>query len=251
MNIHHQHVERRVPARRVLVVVPAYNEEASIGEVLQEIRLALPDCDILVVDDGSTDATALIAARHATVARLPFNLGVGGAMRTGFKYATAHSYDAVVQVDADGQHDPRQAPALLERLDTSDIVIGTRFGVDTSYAVAVHRRAAMRVLAATLSRVALTPLTDSTSGFRAHSRRAIHVFAQHYPCEYLGDTVESLVIARKSGLTISEANVTMRARMTGRPSQGAVSSTRYVARALATTALGMVRRWPVAGQLPS
>jgi glycosyltransferase involved in cell wall biosynthesis len=235
----------------VLVVVPAYNEQASIADVLQEIRLAMPECEILVVDDGSTDRTAQIAARYATVARLPFNLGVGGAMRTGFKYAAAHSHDAVLQVDADGQHDPRQALALLERLDTSDIVIGTRFGVDTNYAVAVHRRAAMRVLAAVLSRVALTRLTDSTSGFRAHSKRAIHVFAQHYPCEYLGDTVESLVIARKSGLTISEVNVTMRARVTGRPSQGSVSSTAYVARALVTTALGLVRRWPVTGQLPS
>ncbi|KRB43873.1 glycosyltransferase family 2 protein [Terrabacter sp. Root181] len=237
--------------RRTLVVVPAFNEEAAIGGVLQEIRSALPHCDVVVVDDGSTDTTSQVAAEHATVARLPFNLGVGGAMRTGFKYAALHGYDAVVQIDADGQHDPRQAAALLAQLDVTDVVIGSRFGPDSDYLVPRHRKAAMRLLATVVSRVAMTPLTDATSGFRAHSRRAIHVFAQHYPCEYLGDTVESLAIARKSGLSVSEVSVTMRARVTGRASQGSVSSTRYVARVLLTTALGVVRRWPVTGQLPS
>ena len=187
---------------RVLVIVPAWNEQASITGTLAEIRECVPWADLLVVDDGSGDRTAETAeAAGATVCRLPFNLGVGGAMRTGYRYALRNGYDAAVQIDADGQHDPRFLADLLARLQDADVVIGARFAkADDPYVVRGPRRWAMVLLARVLSRLAHTRLTDVTSGFRVSNRRAIVLFAQHYPAEYLGDTVESLVIAARAGL---------------------------------------------------
>lgn len=231
--------------RKVLVVVPAYNEERSLRAVLQSIHAALPDADVLVIDDGSTDATAEVATGLATVARLPFNVGVGGAVRTGFRYAAERGYDVVVQIDADGQHDPFQAPRLIAELDHADVIVGTRFGTEDAEWVAGHRRLAMSMLAFTVSGLVKTRVTDSTSGFRAHSRRAIRLFAEHYPTEYLGDTVESLVIAHRAGLRVAEVPVRMCARVSGSASQGTASSIRYLARVLASTYLARIRSWPV------
>lgn len=237
---------------RVLVVMPAYNESAAIAMVLSEVLESLPECDVLVVDDGSADDTAAIANLFPVkVARHPFNMGVGGAMRTGFRYAATHGYDVVVQVDSDGQHIAAQARALIEATTRSDIVIGSRFGAGADYELHPLRGVAMRVVAGLMSRVVGNVLTDSTSGFRAFSRPAIELFADHYPCEYLGDTVESLVLARRSGLQVSETGVVMRQRVGGRPSQGTVSSIGYAGRAVATVFLGMVRAKPVVrGALP-
>ena len=233
---------------KVLVVMPAFNEELSLPAVLADVRAALPEADILVVDDGSTDGTARAASGLAVVARLPFNVGVGGAVRTGFRYAAERGYDVVVQIDADGQHDAFQAPQLIAALAGADVVVGTRFrGGETEW-VAGHRRAAMSMLARTVSGLVSTRVTDSTSGFRAHSRRAIRLFAEHYPTEYLGDTVESLVIAHQAGLGIAEVSVLMRARSHGAPSQGTASSIRYIARVLASTYLARIRTWPVSGE---
>src|SRR6478672_2262446 len=205
------------PYPRVLAVVPAFNEEDSVGRTIEELTSVNPEVDVLVVDDGSGDHTATVArSSGATVCSLPFNLGVGGAMRTGYRYALRHGYDVAVQIDADGQHDPRNLPRLLARLDGpdgADIVIGARFATpDDPYKVRGPRRWAMRLLAAALSRAARTRLTDVTSGYRASNRRAIALFATHYPAEYLGDTVESLVIAARARCTITQEPVTMRAR---------------------------------------
>lgn len=233
---------------RVLVVVPAYNEAASIALVLAEVRESLPGLDVLVVDDGSVDNTAAIARTfHVRVASHPFNMGVGGAMRTGFRYAANHGYDIVVQVDADGQHIAEQALTLVAATREADIVIGSRFGSGADYEVHAVRGAAMRLVAQLMSRVVGGTLTDSTSGFRAFSRPAIGLFAHHYPVEYLGDTVESLVLARRSGLRVAEVGVVMRQRVGGRPSQNTVSSIGYAGRAVATVFLGMVRARPVVG----
>ena len=120
--------------RRILIVMPALNEQASVATVIGQVREALPEADLLVVDDGSADETARLAREAgAHVARLAVNLGVGGAMRTGFRYAAARGYDVVVQVDADGQHDPEELDALLSGLDEADIVIGSRFAGKGSY----------------------------------------------------------------------------------------------------------------------
>lgn len=228
---------------RVLIVLPAWNEEASLPAVLAEIRVHLPQVGVLVVNDGSSDGTSTVArATGAQVLDLPFNVGVGGAMRAGFRYALAEGYDAVVQVDADGQHDPRDVPRLVERLDTADVVIGARFAERGDYQVRGPRRWAMRVLAGVLSRLAKTALTDTTSGFRASGPRAVRLFAVHYPAEYLGDTVESLVIAVRSGLSIEQIGVAMRDRSAGRPSQSPVKAAVYLLRACLALGISLTRR---------
>jgi glycosyltransferase involved in cell wall biosynthesis len=231
---------------RTLIIVPAWNEQESIAGTLREIRDTAPWADVLVVDDGSGDRTASVATvAGATVCRLPFNLGVGGAMRTGYRYALRHGYDVAVQIDADGQHDPRYLTELVARLDRADVVIGARFATaDDPYKVRGPRRWAMVLLAWVLSRLAHTRLTDVTSGFRVSNRRAIALFAQHYPAEYLGDTVESLVIAARAGCTITQEAVTMRPRSGGRASHSPVKAAIYLFRAVVALLLALVRDWP-------
>lgn len=231
---------------RCLVIVPAYNEEASVAAVVDHVRAARgAGTDVLVVDDGSSDATSAKAhAAGALVVTLPFNLGVGGAMRAGYKFARDNGYDAAVQVDADGQHDASDLPVLLDALADHDIVIGARFAGRGDYDVRGPRRWAMRLLARSLSRTCGTPLTDVTSGHRAVNRRAIKLFAEHYPAEYLGDTVESLVMAARAGLRVTQVPVAMRPRLTGAPSQTSVRAALYFGRALMILGLARIRRMP-------
>jgi glycosyltransferase involved in cell wall biosynthesis len=231
---------------RVLIIVPAWNEQDSIAATVAEIRTCLPTADLLVIDDGSTDRTYQRATEAgAIVCSLPFNLGVGGAMRTGYRHALREGYDVAVQIDADGQHDPRFLPRLLDRLDHADVVIGARFAAkDDPYKVRGPRRWAMVMFAAVLSRVAKARLTDVTSGFRVSNRRAISVFAAHYPAEYLGDTVESLVIAGRAGCTVTQVPVTMRPRAAGTASQSPWRASVYLFRAVVALMLALVRDWP-------
>ncbi len=230
-------------ASKILIAIPAWNEVQSIGGVIEEIKRHRPDVDILVVNDGSTDATAEVAqAAGATVANLPFNVGVGGAMRTAFLYAQRAGYQCVVQVDADGQHEPAELDRLIESLDFCDIVVGTRFHPDSTYNVRGPRRWAMKLLSHTLSRMAKAPISDPTSGFRSAGPRAIQLFSGNYPAEYLGDTVGSLAIAIRTGLKIDEVPVTMYFREYGRPSKNALWSTLYLGRASLALVVQLVRR---------
>ena len=234
-----------VPDRRVLVVMPAWNEEETIAGTIAQVRAAQPDFDILVVNDGSGDRTVAEAtAAGAAVCDLPFNLGVGGAMRAGYRYAAAHGYDVVAQVDADGQHDAAFLSELIDGLSDADVVIGARFAGRGDYKVGFARGMAMRLLAGVLSRMAGARLTDVTSGFRVVNRRALHVFATHYPAEYLGDTVESLVIAMRTGCTVRQIPVVMQPRAGGTASQTPLRAALYLARAIIALALALVRRWP-------
>ncbi len=229
--------------RKLLVVVPALNERESVGRVVRDIRREVPDADCVVVDDGSTDSTAETASEAgALVLRLPYNLGVGGALRAGFRYATEHGYDTVVQVDADGQHDPRYIPALLDGLDGADIVIGSRFAGVGDYDAGRLRRCAMRVLSWVVSAVARRRLSDVTSGFKAMGPRAVRLFAQNYPAEWLGDTVEALVIAARSGLRIDQRPVRMGVRQAGEPSQRSGRATVYLLRAGVAVLIALLRR---------
>ena len=235
----------RAPVLRALIVLPAWNEEQALGGVLRELAATLPGTDVLVVDDGSTDGTRGVAQlADVPVLSLPYNLGVGGAMRAGFLYAERHAYDAVVQVDADGQHDPADVPRLLAGLADADIVIGARFAGVGGYLVRGPRWWAMRLLARSLSRRAGVPLTDVTSGFRATSRRAVRLFAATYPAEYLGDTVESLTMATKAGLVVRQVPVAMRPRSHGNPSQSPLKAAVYLSRAILALGLASVRRRP-------
>jgi glycosyltransferase involved in cell wall biosynthesis len=217
---------------------------------------------VLVVDDGPSDATALLArAAGAEVARAPFNLGVGGAMRIGFRFAAEHGYRAVVQVDADGQHDPADVGRLLAQLGRDErphVVIGTRF--DSAGRTSAHqasgpemavprlRRLAMRALAAYATAQTGTRLDDVTSGFRAHNRAAIELFARTYPAEYLSDTVESLIIAQRAGAHFTQVAVTMRPRTFGTPSQSTFRSATYLLRVTLILALATIRRHPKLSQ---
>jgi len=228
--------------RRTLVVMPAFNEAASVADVIREVREKVPSAQVLVVDDGSRDDTAERArAAGAIVARLPFNLGVGGAMRTGFRYARNNGFDAVVQVDADGQHDPSEVTQLVAGLADADLVLGARFAGVGDYRSSGPRRWAMIVLSRALSRLTGTRLTDTTSGFRASGPRAISLFAEHYPAEYLGDTIETLVIASRSGLRIEQIPVQMRVRAGGTPSHRPVKAAIYLGRAVLALLFALTR----------
>ena len=206
---------------RILIITPALNEEESLPATLKELREVVDDPDILVIDDGSTDATAEVASRASAVsAQLPFTLGVGGAVRVGLHYAQRNSYDRDVLIDADGQHDPAGITALLEALDHgADMAVGSRFATGTDdYPVGRTRRQAMRFLGAIVRALTGQRFSDVTSGFRAFDRPVIELLAREYPVEYLADTVEALLIVRYAGFRVDEVPISMRPRAAGVPS---------------------------------
>lgn len=228
---------------RVLIIMPAWNEAESVGNTVREVLAVERPYDVLVVNDGSKDDTAVLAANAgATVLNLPFNLGVGGAMRAGFKYAQRRGYRRVIQVDADGQHDPRNIEEVLAGLDHADISIGARFADRGDYAVKGPRKWAMQFLARVISGLAKTRLTDVTSGFRAANDRAINQYLDHYPAEYLGDTIDSLVVAVRSGCTVTQIPVAMRPRQGGTPSHNPLKAAIYLGRSVFALLFALTRK---------
>lgn len=228
---------------RVLVIMPAWNEAESVGDTVREVLGVGRPYDVLVVNDGSTDDTAVLAAEAgATVLNLPFNLGVGGAMRAGFKYAKRLGYRRVIQVDADGQHDPRNIAEVLAGLEHADISIGARFADKGEYKVSGPRKWAMQFLARVISGLANTRLTDVTSGFRAANRRAIDQYLDHYPAEYLGDTIDSLVVAIRSGCKVTQIPVEMRPRQGGTPSHNPAKAAIYLGRSVFALLFALTRK---------
>ncbi len=228
--------------QRALIIVPAWNEEKNVGNTVREIISTQEPYDVLVVDDGSRDATAEVArAAGARVLQLPFNLGVGGAMRAGFTYARRMGYTRAIQVDADGQHDPIDIAKVLGGLDKADISIGARFAGVGEYTEKGARRFAMVVLAKVVSKVAKTPLTDVTSGFRAANERALEQYIDYYPSEYFGDTLDSLVAALHAGLTVTQVPVAMRPRQFGQPTHGTLNSVKYLMRSSFALLLAVIR----------
>ena len=228
---------------KLLIILPAWNEQEALPGVLDELHAALPQADYLVVNDGSTDATSTAARRGRTmVLDLPLNLGVGGAMRAGYKFAARGGYDVAVQVDADGQHDPADVHRVVGALDDdADVVIGARFAGKGNYSVRGPRQWAMKLLSVSLSKVAGTRLTDTTSGFKASNKKAIALFANDYPAEYLGDTIESLVIASRAGLKIRQVGVEMRPRAAGTPSHNPAKAALFLGRAVLALAIALSR----------
>ncbi|MCC6681074.1 MAG: glycosyltransferase family 2 protein [Phycisphaeraceae bacterium] len=207
-----------IPVSRRLIIVPAFNEAAIIGRVVDDILLTLPDYDVVVVDDGSTDGTADCIPHRARVLKLPFNLGIGGAMQTGYMYAARHGYDVAVQVDGDGQHPADAVPLLVQQLETSgcDLVVGSRFLQDTGYEQQPARVLGIAVLALLLRLLTGRRFTDCTSGFRAANRRVIELFAQWYPDDY--PEPEVILLLHRAGYRIEERAVEMLKRRTGRTS---------------------------------
>lgn len=228
----------------LLVAIPAFNEEGSIAAAISDVKKNLPDAKILVIDDGSIDDTAGIAkGLDVKVLSMPFNTGVGGALRLAFRYAIENGFDSVLQFDADGQHIASQARLLIENAAENSIIIGSRFSDKSNgYKVNLIRKFAMQTLAFILSKICRTKLTDVTSGFRLTSGDVIAKFAQVYPRDYLGDTVESLVIAYKYGFAIKEVPVKMQERQSGRPSQNSVKSLWYLVRTLLVVILSLIRK---------
>lgn len=219
--------------QRILVIVPAFNEEESIGKVVEEVRTYLSYADVLVVNDGSTDLTSAKArAGKALVLDLPFNLGIGGTMQAGYRYAHEKIYDIAIQVDGDGQHDPQEIPKLLQGLKEKhgDMVIGSRFISDSKYKTSIMRRLGGGIFSRVISGIIKQRITDPTSGFRAANRKAIRLFALYYPQDY--PEPEVLVLLSKSGLKIAEVPVRMKQRYSGESSITKIRAIYYMVKVL-------------------
>lgn len=202
----------------ICIIIPAYNESATIQRVISEIRLVSRRFHIVVINDGSTDDTGQRARRaRVVVIDLPFNTGIGGALQTGFKYALAHGFTTAIQVDGDGQHPPNQIPKLLNQATKqTDLVIGSRFVKKTQYQSPFFRRVGSWVFSALIQIVSGKKIVDPTSGFRVYNQHALQAFATNYPIDF--PEPESIVYLLKKGLRIKEATVEMKARVAGRSS---------------------------------
>jgi glycosyltransferase involved in cell wall biosynthesis len=236
----------------LLIAIPAFNEARSLPGTLAELSACMPGCHVVVVSDGSRDATASVArSTGAAVLELPFNLGIGGALRTAFQYAVLRGYDCAVQFDADGQHDPRDIAKLVEGLDRGlDLVIGSRFATDgeVTYPISATRLRSMRILRSLVKALVGETFTDTTSGFRAFSRQMLEYFAETYPVEYL-DSVEALVLACNAGFATGEVPVRIRSRSYGAPSTQSVRLAYYYLRLLVVMATSVRRRRRWRGQV--
>ena len=233
---------------RRLAVVPAYNEEQTVARVIRALHREAPGWDVLTVDDGSTDETGLCARRAGSeVLRMPFNLGIGGAMQAGFVYALEGGYDLMVQVDADGQHDPREINTLLDarsRHPGTDMVCGSRFlGDDHRYPAPISRRTGIHLFAFLLSRIVGQRVSDPTSGFRLYNRRAIELFARDYPHDY--PEVEAILMLHHHRLSMREEHVRMYERDGGVSSISSGKSLYYMIKVLLAIGVGLLRRRPV------
>ena len=226
-------VERTREAR-VLIVVPAYNEAKSLPKLVASLREECPGCDVVVIDDGSSDNTRETLKGLTRGVTLPCNLGIGGAVQTGWQIALREDYDYAMQVDGDGQHPPAEIRKLLAAMQestlngeaTADLIVGSRFRSEGGFKSTATRRMGIRFFALMLSAICRTKITDPTSGFRILSRRAIRLLAQRYSEDF--PEVEALVVAHRAGLRIMEVPVVMAERSAGRSSIGALKSLVYM-----------------------
>ena len=228
---------------RRIAVVPAYNEERNIARVVGELKEHDPGLDVVVVSDGSVDRTYEVARdAGATVLRLPFNLGIGGAVQTGFRYAWENGYDLAVRCDGDGQHVPAELPKVVAPViaGDADIAIGSRFVSGGGYQSSATRRVGIRLLALVVSAIARQRVTDATSGFQALNRRALELFAADYPHDY--PEVEGMVMTIKHRLRLVEVPVEMREREHGRSSITALRSIYYMIKVLTALFVDLFRR---------
>jgi glycosyltransferase involved in cell wall biosynthesis len=233
-----------------LVIVPAHNEVEAIAGTVAEIHAQAPDFDVVVIDDGSSDETAARAAEAgAAVLRLPFNLGIGGAMQSGYLYALENGYEVAVQVDGDGQHDPRNIHDLLEHLradETLDMVTGSRFlePAGEGFRSTGARRVGIRILTAAISAITRQRVTDPTSGLRMTNRRGIELFARDYPHDY--PEVEAILLMHAHRLRRAEIPVIMRPRLTGSSAISSTQSIYYMVKVLLALFVGIFRARPKA-----
>lgn len=228
---------------KILVIIPAFNEEASIASVLKDLRKYVPEADIVVVNDGSRDRTAHIASEFGvTVVDHPFNMGIGATMQTGYKYARQNGFDITVQVDADGQHPADQIPALIKPIidGRADIVVGSRFLGSGDYKPSLARSAGMAIFSRVVSSIIKVKMTDTTSGFRASGRECIDFFTRRYPDDY--PEVEALVLLHKKGFSIMEVPVKMYERAGGKSSITPVRSIYYMIKVLLAIFVDLLKK---------
>ncbi len=227
--------------RKVLVIIPAFNEEKNLPGIIGRLR-EFAGIDIIVINDGSEDATPAVAREAgANVIDLPFNLGIGGAVQTGYLYAHKNNYDVAIQVDADGQHNPEDLMQIIEPVlrGEADMVLGSRYVAETGYKTPLFRKMGMVVFSTVVSLINRQPLKDTTSGYRAVSKRVIKFFVNNYPTDY--PEVEALVLLKKSGFTIKEVPVTMAPREYGRSSITPVRSVYYMIKVLLALFMNLLR----------
>ena len=228
---------------KILIIIPAYNEEESLPGVIKDLRAHVPTADVLVVNDGSVDDTAQIARKIGVkVLDLPFNLGIGGAMQSGYLYAERNGYDIAVQFDGDGQHLAEEINKLIEPIVTkqADLVVGSRFLAIGGYKAPIFRKMGIAIFSFIISRILGTTVTDSTSGFRAANRRVIGFFAHTYPDDY--PEVEALVLMHKVGLRMTEVPVTMQGRTGGRSSITPARSAYYMTKVLMAIFIDLMKK---------
>jgi glycosyltransferase involved in cell wall biosynthesis len=235
-------------ASSFLAVVPAYNESESVAGVVRSLIERAPLFDVIVIDDGSTDDTAKrAAAAGAEVVTLPFNLGIGGAVQTGFQYALEHDYDYMAQVDGDGQHEPGELSRLFAALRSDpslDMVCGSRFVSERNeYLAPISRRTGIHVFAFVLSKILGQRVTDPTSGFRLYNRRAISLFALDYPNDY--PEVEAVLMLHAHRLRMTEVPVKMHQRGGGASSITKSRSLYYMIKVSLALLVGLLRRHAV------
>jgi glycosyltransferase involved in cell wall biosynthesis len=231
---------------RIVAIVPAWNEAGAIGGVVDEILAFDSSIDVVVIDDASADETVAIAERHgATVLPLLFNVGIGGAVQTGFRYARDEGFEIAVRLDGDGQHDASELEKLIEpiRAGEADLVIGSRFvDPDGSYRPPFARRVGIRVFAGLVSLLGGQKVTDTTSGFSAMNRAGIELFATEYPHDY--PEVEATLVALRSGLRLTQVQVEMRERQAGTSSITFVRSLYYIVKVMLALLVASLRRYP-------
>ena len=215
---------------KILIIVPAYNEQLSIASVILSVRKWHPNVDVLVVNDGSIDDTSLVArnTQQAIVIDLPVNLGIGGAVQTGYIYANRNDYDIAVQIDADGQHDPADLEKVIKIVaeKEADCCIGSRFVEKTNYKSSLFRKVGINFFSNMIKIVCNVKITDPTSGFRSVNKNVISIFANYYPDDY--PEVEAIVLLKKMGFCVKEISVAMHDRTTGKSSITPLKSMYYM-----------------------
>jgi glycosyltransferase involved in cell wall biosynthesis len=234
---------------KILVIIPAHNEEGSVGKVVEEVHTYLPQAEVLVVNDGSTDLTSEIAkSKGAIVLNLPFNLGIGGAMQAGYQYANEKGYDIAIQVDGDGQHNPKEIGKLLKALQEKkmDMVIGSRFIGDSGYKSSTMRRIGISIFSQVISMIVGQRITDPTSGFRASNRKTIQLFASDYPQDY--PEPEVVILLHQCHLKMEEVPVGMSERYSGESSITKIRSIYYMVKVLLAIFVDCFKKPPLLEQ---
>ena len=228
---------------KILVIIPAYNEGASIGSVIEKVGKHLPQADVLVINDGSLDSTSTEArGKGALVLDLPYNLGIGGAVQTGCLYALQQGYEFVLRLDGDGQHHPQEGAKILTPLleGEADIVIGSRFLSKEGYKSSFLRRMGIRFFSSVIWLITQGRVKDPTSGFNGLNRKGIELISSKYSADY--PEVEALIVARKKGLRVKEVPVIMQKRKKGKSSIDYLGAVYYMIKVSISTLIGRVKK---------